>query len=464
MKRLLQQIQETKVQGVIVYKLDRFTRRSKDFEYLLELFEKHNVAFISATESIDTKSPQGRLMTNIMVQFAQYDRELDQERSKDTHLARAQKGLWCGGLPPFGYDSKNKLLVVNKKEAKVVRLIYEKYLRFGSVEKVVKEMNLLGYKRKIFKTKNDKLYGGGKFDKNVIIRVLRNKIYLGLIVNYRTGKEFKARHKPIIDKRTFETVQKMMNEHICRHKSTKANKHHLLLQGIVKCGICGSNMVGYAASKKRPKENKLYLYYRCTRGDNGTAERCSMKNIGAEQLEKFVMDRISELGKNKEMLDRTLKRVNQKMQKGVNPLRKEKKEIELKLKTVKTEIQNMINFIKSTPDNMTVSEELTKLECLKDDLERQNLELDVKIRLQKQAVFDADAIAGMLQRFGLFFSKLEFYDKYTLVHLLIRKVKFSPTKIGIRIYDLPDKNIKKLLEVPIDSGSMCVIPCGDDGI
>ena len=124
MRRLLQRIQEGKIRGVIVYKLDRMTRNSRDFHMLLELFEKHGVAFISATESIDTKSPQGRLMTAIMVQFAQYDRELDVERSKDFHLARASKGLWCGGLPPLGYDAKDKQLVLNEEGAALVRQIF----------------------------------------------------------------------------------------------------------------------------------------------------------------------------------------------------------------------------------------------------------------------------------------------------------------------------------------------------
>lgn len=187
MQRLLKTIAEGKVDGVIVYKLDRMTRNSKDFHYLLELFERHDVAFISATESIDTKSPQGRLMTAIMVQFAQYDRELDQERSKDFHLSRAKKGLWCGGLPPLGYDSKEKLLVVNEKEAELVRRMFALYLQHQSTIRVAEELNRLGFRTKSHLMKNGKPYGSRPFDMDTVLRVLQRKVYIGIIRNERTG-------------------------------------------------------------------------------------------------------------------------------------------------------------------------------------------------------------------------------------------------------------------------------------
>lgn len=192
MKRLLQHISEGKINGVIVYKLDRLTRNSRDFHYLLELFEKHNVAFISATESIDTKSPQGRLMTAIMIQFAQYDRELDQERSRDFILARARKGLWPTGMPPLGYDLRDKMLVINEPEADIVRLIFDLYLKHKSVISVVKELNRLGYRRKLFKSKDGKLIGGKHFDIASVIRILKRKTYIGIIEHSGTKQEFKG--------------------------------------------------------------------------------------------------------------------------------------------------------------------------------------------------------------------------------------------------------------------------------
>jgi len=123
LKELLEDIKQGKVNIVLVYKIDRLTRSPKDFYQLIELFEKHNVSFISITERFDTSTPAGRLLRNIMLTFAQFERELASERTKDKMLHRAEKGLWNGGIPPFGYKALNKKLVPNEEEAKVVKLM-----------------------------------------------------------------------------------------------------------------------------------------------------------------------------------------------------------------------------------------------------------------------------------------------------------------------------------------------------
>ncbi len=266
-QRLLERIQEGKINGVIVYKLDRLTRNSMDFHYLLELFEKHNVAFISATESIDTKSPQGRLMTAIMIQFAQYDRELDQERSKDFILARAKKGLWCGGIPPLGYDWKDKKLVVNDEEAIIVRLIFDLYLRHKSVIPVIEELNKLGFRRKSFKTADGRIMGGAS-----IIRILKRKVYIGIITNTRTEQDFPGQHKPIIANDVFEKAQELLKSHIRRAPEQllhTTNKHNFRLKGLIRCGECGSAVCGYVRHKKN---GRIYRYYKCLSKLNGALD------------------------------------------------------------------------------------------------------------------------------------------------------------------------------------------------
>ncbi|HEB73782.1 MAG TPA: recombinase family protein [Candidatus Desulfofervidus auxilii] len=153
LQRLLNDIRRKKINIVLVYKIDRLTRSPKDFYQLIELFEKYNISFISITERFDTSTPAGRLLRNIMLIFAQFERELASERTKDKMLQGAEKGLWNGGLPPFGYKTVNKKLVPDKKESKIVKLIFETYVETGSVAEVyntLKEKNIVNRQSKVF--------------------------------------------------------------------------------------------------------------------------------------------------------------------------------------------------------------------------------------------------------------------------------------------------------------------------
>ncbi|MEW6087130.1 MAG: recombinase family protein [bacterium] len=125
LSELLNDIKQNKINLVVSYKIDRLTRSPKDFYQLIELFDKHGVDFISVTERFDTSTPSGRLLRNIMLTFAQFERELTSERTKDKMLERAQKGMWNGGIVPFGYKAENKKLIINGDEAKIIRSIYE---------------------------------------------------------------------------------------------------------------------------------------------------------------------------------------------------------------------------------------------------------------------------------------------------------------------------------------------------
>lgn len=191
LQELLEDIKERKIDIVLAYKIDRLTRSPKDFYQLIEVFDKYNVDFISVTERFDTSTPAGRLLRNIMLTFAQFERELVSERTRDKLLERAKKGLWNGGNPPYGYERENKKLVINKKEAEIVRLIYKTYLETGYIEGIY---NLL-------KEKNIKNRHGKIFSKQLIALILRNITYTGKI-NY-AGQIYQGIHPPIISQELF---------------------------------------------------------------------------------------------------------------------------------------------------------------------------------------------------------------------------------------------------------------------
>ncbi|OHC65895.1 MAG: hypothetical protein A2040_12995 [Rhodocyclales bacterium GWA2_65_19] len=441
-KRLLKAVEEGRVQGIIVYKLDRLTRNSKDFHYLLELFEKRNVAFISATESIDTKSPQGRLMTAIMVQFAQYDREMDVERSKDFHLARAGKGLWCAGLPPLGYDIKDKL-VVNESEADLVRRIFTLYLEHESSIRVAEELNRLGYRRKTYKTLIGKLYGGKPFDMDAVGRTLRRKLYIGLITNERTHKEFPGQHQAIVAPDVFERVQKLLAGH--NHRGGEihyaANRHGFLLKGLIRCGVCGGVVAGYA----RIKKGKSYRYYKCLAQRNGISARCSFGSVNADKIEEYLIEKLAAVGWDRAFLERVTHKADILSKASIRPLEKEKREVDDRLQGVQREIQGLLNLAKQGGASRNAAEEVGRLEETKRTLEAHSLQLEAQLAFRKRVVYDVDVVQGALQRFARFFNRIPLSLQVQIVGLLIREVLVRKDGIDVRTHELAISDFQRAL-------------------
>ncbi|MBI4376144.1 MAG: recombinase family protein [Elusimicrobia bacterium] len=448
-QRLLKAVQEGRVQAVIVYKLDRLTRSSRDFNHLVELFERHGVAFVSATESLDTKSPQGRLMVNIMVQFAQYDRELDVERSKDFHLARARKGLWCAGLPPLGYDVKDKLLVVNEDEAALVRRIFNSYLECHSALAVAQELNRLGFRRKAYRTQDGRAWGGKRFDIKSVIRVLQRKVYIGIITNERAKQEFPGQHQPLVSPAVFEKAQELLKSH-SRHEgqlSYRANKYGFRLKGLVRCGECQSAVTSYIRPK--PKTGKVYLYYKCLAQVNGMPIRCSVTSIGAPKLEEFVIEKLAAVGWDRPLLERVVEKVKALSRTQVGPLEQEKRELDGRLNAVRQEIGNMIGLARSHGTSKEVAEEMSRLETAKKTLEARLHELTVQIGYRNRAVYDVDVIQRALQSFARFIYKLPIEHQVRTIRLLVDRVLLFKDRVRVELHELPIPDLQRALDVKL---------------
>jgi site-specific DNA recombinase len=165
LRRLLRDIEAERIDCVVTYKVDRLSRSLGDFVRLVELFEKHGVTFVSITQSFNTTTSMGRLTLNVLLSFAQYERELAGERIRDKFLASRKRGMWMGGHAPLGYDVRDRKLVVNEAEAGLVRHLFERFLRVGSATKLVQELNAAGHRTK----------RGKPFDKSIVYKLLRNR-------------------------------------------------------------------------------------------------------------------------------------------------------------------------------------------------------------------------------------------------------------------------------------------------
>jgi site-specific DNA recombinase len=208
LKRLLADIEAGSIDVVVVYKIDRLTRSLADFAKLVEAFDARSISFVAVTQQFNTTSSMGRLTLNVLLSFAQFERELSSERVRDKIAASRRKGKWTGGTVPLGYDAKEKKLVINKAEAETVRTIFRLYLQLGSFSRLVAELDRRGIVTKRRDTKVPKYNGGIAFTYGPLAYFLKNRVYIGEV--HHGGKWFKGEHRAIIDRDTFDRVQQLL--------------------------------------------------------------------------------------------------------------------------------------------------------------------------------------------------------------------------------------------------------------
>jgi site-specific DNA recombinase len=205
LRALSADVRTRRIDIVVVYKVDRLTRALADFAKLIELFEAHNVSFVSVTQSFNTSSSMGRLTLNVLLSFAQFERELIGERVRDKIAASKRKGIWVGGPVPLGYAAVDKKVVVVPAEAAAARTIFERYLELGSVRTLADDLGHRGIRSKPRQLSNGRIIGGGSFGVGALAYLLKNRFYIGEVV-YR-GEVHRADHAPILDRALFEAVQ-----------------------------------------------------------------------------------------------------------------------------------------------------------------------------------------------------------------------------------------------------------------
>ncbi len=302
LKRLLQDIKDKKIDCIVVYKIDRLTRSLLDFSKIIELLDEHKCSFVAVTQSFNTSNSMGRLMLNVLLSFAQYERELTSERIRDKFEASSKQGIWMGGVPPLGYDPKDRKLEINEKEAKIVKLIFQSFIETESVTETVRIMNSLGHKTKTWASTSGKLYHGTSFSKNGIRHILKNPVYSGKVTH--KGKVYDGQHKPIITPKTWEKAQSIFttrDESVS--KSTTRVSAPPMLKGIFFCGCCLSAMTPTYSMKKNGTK---YRYYLCSSKHRLTNEKCAVRTISAAEVEGLVTAQVLNLLSKPEVVAHTI--------------------------------------------------------------------------------------------------------------------------------------------------------------
>ena len=259
LQRLLADIDDGKIDCVVVYKVDRVSRSLLDFTRMMETFEKHQVSFVSVTQQFNTSHSMGRLTLNILLSFAQFEREIISERTRDKIAAARRKGKWVGGMPVLGYDVDPHVrkLVVNTAEAERVRAIFDLYLEKQSLIQTAGELNRRSWTTKRWTTRKGHERGGQPFDKTVLFRLLGNVVYLGK-VRYK-DEVHAGEHEAIVDEDIWQRVQRMLRSNGRSGGMHVRNKYGALLKGLLYCKPCARAMMHTYTSKG----NRRYRYYVC---------------------------------------------------------------------------------------------------------------------------------------------------------------------------------------------------------
>jgi site-specific DNA recombinase len=285
LQRLLQDIEAGTIDCVVTYKVDRLSRSLLDFAKLVETFDQYGVTFISVTQAFNTTTSMGRLTLNILLSFAQFEREVIGERIRDKVAASKQRGMYMGGTPPLGYDVVNKKLAVNPPEAELVREIFQRFAGEGSTTRLAQALNAEGKTTKAWTTKDGTVRAGTPWHKGHIYTLLHNRLYLGQVAH--KGTSYPGEHAAIVSQDSWDQAHALLHEN-CRARANRARaKVPGLLKGLIRCGHCGTAM-GITYTKK-PGTPTHYRYYLCTHAAKSGYAACPVRTVAAGEIESAAV-------------------------------------------------------------------------------------------------------------------------------------------------------------------------------
>ncbi len=422
MSRLMADIESGRVDCVVVYKVDRLSRSLLDFARLMDVFDKHGVSFVSVTQQFNTASSMGRLVLNVLLSFAQFEREIISERTSDKMCAARRKGKWLGGPPILGYDvdRERHRLVVNPEEADMVRELFDLYLQHHSLLRAAQEANRRGWSTKSYVTRKGVHKGGGRFDKAKLQRILTNITYTGKILH--KGQQYPGEHEAIIDSKTFSRVQKIIRDNGHDGGKNVRNKHGALLKGLLYCASCGAAMAHTYAKKK----NRLYRYYVCTTAQKQGRDACPTPSLPAQEIEDFIVEQIQQLAADPEMVEQVFTEAEKQRQAKIPRLKTEQKRLQRERQHKQERIKELVAAVGASLEPVaSFTESLQKLESAVTRIDQRLTEIQTELASINRKTVDKDDVTEALLSFGPMWDELFPAEKTRIVNLLIERVKYD---------------------------------------
>jgi site-specific DNA recombinase len=442
LQRLFADIEAGKIDCVVVYKVDRLSRSLLDFAKMMETFDKHRLSFVSVTQQFNTATSMGRLVLNVLLSFAQFEREIISERTRDKIAATRRKGKWAGGMPLLGYDvaPQGSKLLVHEEEAVRVRAIFDLYLEHQSLLPVVQELERRGWVNKRWQTRKGHQRGGKPFTRTNLYRLLTNVAYLGK-VRYK-DEIHQGEHPAIVDPRVFQRVQAILQGHGRIGGAPVRNPFGALLKGLLRCVPCGCAMTPTYTTRNGTKR---YRYYVCSNAQRRGWNTCPSKSIPAGEIEQFVVEQIQGIGKDQALLQEVLVQARQQEEASTAELEAEQHRLEKDLASGHGEIRKLSGQIQPGDDNSSLIARLADLQERIGLVEGRVRKVHEQIHAIHQHLFDEDEAALALSVFDPVWESLTPREQARVVQLLVQQVAYDGAQSKVSIAFHPT-GIKTLAE------------------
>jgi len=403
----------------VVYKVDRLSRSLLDFARMMETFDRHKVSFVSVTQQFNTTHSMGRLTLNILLSFAQFEREIISERTRDKIAAARRKGKFAGGRPVLGYNLLSNptgpKLLVNDDEAEQVRAIFELYLKYEALIPTVMELDRRGWTTKVWQTKAGGHVGGRPFDKNMLYHLLTNVVYLGK-VRYR-DEVHPGEHAAIVDEKIWQRVQAMLQRNRRTGGALVRNKHGALLKGLLRCAPCKCSM-GHAYTAQGTKR---YRYYVCLKAQKRGWHNCPTKSVPAGEIERFVVEQIKGIGKDPTVLAATLRQARGQGQSSLAELEAEERRLQRELARHNADLRKLASGVK----NGEKAGELANLQDRIRAAEQRTTEVREQIVALSGEMVDEREVEAALSVFDPVWDTLSPREQARIIHLLVERVDYD---------------------------------------
>ncbi|MDA1810458.1 recombinase family protein [Bacillus anthracis] len=424
MLRLLEDAKQKKFDAVIVYKLDRLARKTRDSLEIVETLGSQGVQLISLSENIDTTTPHGKMFYTVLSSLAEMERDQIVGRVKMGMTQRAKEGKWNGGQC-FGYDVKNKKLVQNVDETKVVREIFDYADQGFGYKKIVGILNRKGYITK----------RGNVFSIGTLKGILDNPVYIGKIrfnqyenwaEKRRSGKNKDAiivdgEHEAIIPEDLWERVQQKRSAR--SYKAVQSDQPYILTK-LIRCPQCGAGMV----AGKSKGANKTYRYYKCGTFHNKGASECSANSINADVAELQVLEEFKRIVTESKFLQRLVQKMNKERENAKKPLIQEKKRLEIALNKCDKYIVNITDSLMKDPDLMPIfAEKLKEQQQAKLTFQQQLEETEEKLLNTSTNPIDLMALNYLVKNIDSILEQATSEEKKELLRMIIKEIEITPT-------------------------------------
>jgi len=419
LKRLLAAVEARSVDCIVVYKVDRLSRSLLDFARIIEVFDRNSVSFVAVTQQFNTTSSLGRLTLNILLSFAQFEREIISERTRDKMSAARRKGKWTGGHPVLGYDidTKGGRIIVNPAEAEQVRTIFGLYMAQGSLLPTLQETQRIGLVSKHWTTEDGKVRGGKPFTRGSLHATLTNVLYTGMVDH--KGVLYAGEHDRIIDQETWDRVHETLRHNGSTKGATVRNKLGALLRGLLFCVPCGTPMMHTYTMRK----SKRYRYYVCYNAQQQGWQNCETKSVSAQAIETAVLDSIRRIGTDPKLAEAVAAE-------ALDQMARRRRDLDQEFDTHRRSLRQSNQALAREAGDTSVDsgarfDRIVGIQKEIETTEHRLTELAAERKSCDQDRINANDLHSTLAEFDSIWSSLTTREQEQMIHLLVAKVGYD---------------------------------------